>query len=172
MAPELTKSDEMNIEEIPEVKERLSRMAVYETRYLERYLNSAEVSVSQETVYAFAAVMQGCRIPIAMFRLSPEVLKTLYKSDQTPVTDADPAAETAMQNLLLQYNPDDSYRPEETSTVEGISGASWVMDGIDGTSEYVAGSPNWAVGLVRCEPAENGTVPVTAVIGMPARGEI
>ncbi|MFA5988183.1 MAG: histidinol-phosphatase [Sphingomonas sp.] len=63
------------------------------------------------------------------------------KSDLSPVTLADRAAETAMRDLIAATFPQDGIIGEEFGTQPGTSGRVWVLDPIDGTRAFIAGRP-------------------------------
>lgn len=62
-----------------------------------------------------------------------------------PVTIADRAAEQAMRLVLAERRPMDAILGEEFGTQTGQSGLTWVLDPIDGTRGFVAGTPTWGV---------------------------
>ena len=62
------------------------------------------------------------------------------KSDQTPVTIADRAAEAAIKRVLRAAFPDHAYYGEEEGR-EGDSDFLWLIDPIDGTKSFVRGYP-------------------------------
>lgn len=63
------------------------------------------------------------------------------KSDSTPVTLADRAAEAAMRAIIKAEFPDDAIHGEEYGAETGSSGRTWVLDPIDGTAGFLAGRP-------------------------------
>ncbi|MBY0581509.1 MAG: histidinol-phosphatase [Sphingomonas sp.] len=63
------------------------------------------------------------------------------KSDNSPVTLADRAAEAAMRSLIERAFPDDAIVGEEYGVKEGRSGRAWVLDPIDGTRAFITGRP-------------------------------
>lgn len=63
------------------------------------------------------------------------------KSDASPVTLADRAAEAAMRALIERTFPDDAIVGEEYGIKEGRSGRAWVLDPIDGTRAFISGRP-------------------------------
>lgn len=63
------------------------------------------------------------------------------KSDASPVTEADRAAEAAMRAILEQRAPDDGIIGEEYGPRNEASGRQWVLDPIDGTISFMAGRP-------------------------------
>ncbi|MFL4472036.1 histidinol-phosphatase [Tateyamaria armeniaca] len=84
-----------------------------------------------------------------------------------PVTVADRAAEEAMRAVLADLRPDDAILGEEFGTTAGTSGLTWVLDPIDGTRGFVAGTPTWGV-LIAVGP---DTGPILGVIDQPYIGE-
>lgn len=71
------------------------------------------------------------------------------------VSRADTAAEHAITTLLRSERPDDALLGEEGASAEATNGRRWVVDGIDGTFNFLSGIPHWcvAVGLeTRGEP--------------------
>ena len=82
------------------------------------------------------------------------------------VSRADTASEAAIVALLRAERPDDGVLGEEGAAAEGGSGRRWVVDGIDGTFNFLSGIPHWcvAVGL------EDGGVPVAGRRLRPERG--
>lgn len=66
---------------------------------------------------------------------------TETKSDRSPVTEADRAAEGAMRRILDAECPLDAIMGEEYGLKEGKSGRMWVLDPIDGTVSFMAGRP-------------------------------
>jgi inositol-phosphate phosphatase / L-galactose 1-phosphate phosphatase / histidinol-phosphatase len=63
------------------------------------------------------------------------------KSDETPVTLADRAAEAAIRAILESERPSDGIIGEEYGTVRESASRQWVIDPIDGTTSFVAGRP-------------------------------
>ena len=63
------------------------------------------------------------------------------KSDATPVTLADRAAEAAIRAILESERPGDGIIGEEYGTVREKASRQWVIDPIDGTTSFVAGRP-------------------------------
>ncbi len=88
-----------------------------------------------------------------------------------PVTVADRAAEAAMRAVLARLRPGDSVLGEEQGRSEGAAGRGtglvWVLDPIDGTRGFMAGTPSWGV-LVALN---DGRRPVLGLIDQPFTGE-
>lgn len=84
-----------------------------------------------------------------------------------PVTVADKASEQAMRNILAATRPEDGILGEEFAAVQSQNGLTWVLDPIDGTRGFVAGTPTWGV-LIACA-TEDG--PILGLIDQPYIGE-
>ncbi|MEP1963562.1 histidinol-phosphatase [Tateyamaria sp.] len=84
-----------------------------------------------------------------------------------PVTIADRAAEKAMRGVLADLRPNDAIMGEEFGAHPGTSGLTWVLDPIDGTRGFVAGTPTWGV-LIAVGP---DTGPILGLIDQPYIGE-
>lgn len=89
------------------------------------------------------------------------------KTGFDPVTVADRAAERAMRDLLARHRPNDAILGEEFGETVGTSGRQWVLDPIDGTRGFVAGTPTWGVLIALSE----GGAPTLGVIDQPYTGE-
>lgn len=72
---------------------------------------------------------------------APRSLESRTKSDGSPVTEADRAAEEFLRLELARRYPDDAVLGEEYGSSEGGSGRRWVIDPIDGTRSFVRGVP-------------------------------
>ena len=76
------------------------------------------------------------------------VLTGSTKSSATDlVTEADRAAEQAIITGILEVRPQDAVLGEESAARSGTSGVRWIVDPIDGTTNYVYGVPAYAVSI-------------------------
>jgi len=76
------------------------------------------------------------------------VLRTDTKSSATDlVTDYDRASERLLFAALLTARPDDAIVGEEGTDHPGTSGVRWVLDPLDGTTNYVYGHPGFGVSV-------------------------
>jgi histidinol phosphatase-like enzyme (inositol monophosphatase family) len=91
-----------------------------------------------------------------------------WKSDGSPVTVADRAAEKAAREWIERRFPDDGILGEEQGETRGASTRRWIVDPIDGTKSFVRGVPLWGT-LVAV--AEGSTVLAGAAY-FPAAGEL
>jgi myo-inositol-1(or 4)-monophosphatase len=87
------------------------------------------------------------------------------------VSEMDHAAEEAIRAVLLGARPDDGFLGEETGLRPGTSGLTWVVDPLDGTTDYLYDHPGWNVSIACREDgaAQEGTI--AAVVAIPQLGE-
>jgi len=88
------------------------------------------------------------------------------KADGTPVTAHDRATDEFLVSSLLDAFPDHGTVSEEQGTLIPSSRWTWVLDPIDGTSNFIAGLPYWCVSVALCRDG----VPVLGVVDAPALG--
>ncbi|TNF21412.1 MAG: inositol monophosphatase [Rhodobacteraceae bacterium] len=67
------------------------------------------------------------------------------KGAQDWVSDADRNVETLIRKRLAEAWPQDGVYGEEHAPTPGTSGFDWVLDPIDGTTNFVNGIPNWTI---------------------------
>ena len=89
------------------------------------------------------------------------------KSDQSPVTIADKAAEERMLEIIEKERPLDGIWGEEYGKKESQSGLTWVLDPIDGTKSFVIGRATFGTLIALCDHE----APVLGVIDQPIMGE-
>ena len=91
------------------------------------------------------------------------------KASATDMVSAlDRASEQLIVSALLAERPDDGVLGEEGSARAGTSGLRWVIDPLDGTTNYLYGHPGWNVSIA----AEDATGVVAAVVADGAHGEV
>lgn len=83
-------------------------------------------------------------------KASPEEMNVSVKGRQDFVTVADRHAETMIKTALASAFPTDGFFGEESGGVLG-AGPVWVVDPIDGTSNYLRGLPSWGVSIALVE---------------------
>lgn len=81
----------------------------------------------------------------------PENLRTEVKGRQDFVSQADREVELLVRELLREAFPDDTIVGEEHAPDLGTSGFIWVIDPIDGTTNFVNGIPAWTVVIAGVE---------------------
>jgi len=94
------------------------------------------------------AVMAARRAGSALIKkmVNLEKLKVEQKGHNDFVSDADLAAEKAVINCILKHYPDHAILAEE-SGVQGESDTVWIIDPLDGTTNYLHGFPVFAVSI-------------------------
>src|SRR5919107_4544884 len=75
---------------------------------------------------------------IAMRDFTGEPLVFTEKPDGSPVTTTDPEVEAALRAIVAEEHPGDAFLGEEVGAT-GSGRRRWIVDGIDGTIEFVAG---------------------------------
>lgn len=114
---------------------------------------------------AVALAREAGRLTMQWFRSADLAIDD--KSDGTPVTAADRAAERFVRERLAATHPHDAIVGEEEAALEGTSGCRWIIDPIDGTKAFTHGVPLYTT-LLAFED-EHG--PAIGVIELPALGE-
>lgn len=89
------------------------------------------------------------------------------KSDGSPVTEADRAAERAIRSVLREANPEIGILGEEYGEEGAAEGRRWLVDPIDGTIAFSRGIPLFGTLLALLEDGE----PVLGLIDLPALDE-
>jgi myo-inositol-1(or 4)-monophosphatase len=94
------------------------------------------------------AVMAARRAGSALIKkmVNLEKLKVEQKGHNDFVSDADLAAEKAIINCILKHYPDHAILAEE-SGIQGESDTVWIIDPLDGTTNYLHGFPVFAVSI-------------------------
>lgn len=87
-----------------------------------------------------------------------------------PVCDIDLEVDAFLRERLSALDPEAGWLSEETLDASDRyeRRRTWVVDPIDGTRDYLAGRPGWAVSVALVEDR----VPVIGVLSAPARDEI
>lgn len=92
-----------------------------------------------------------------------------FKSDQSPVTQADRLAEAAICDIIRNAFPDHAIVAEESSSDFDyeLPGFAWVIDPLDGTRAFVCGRPTFTtlIGVLR------DGIPIIGVIDQPVTKE-
>ena len=86
-----------------------------------------------------------------------EHLQVSRKGPADFVSKADQAAERTLYDELLQARPDWGFLLEEGGEIEGDPGKPrWVIDPLDGTSNFLHGIPHFAISIAAQEPRLDG----------------
>jgi myo-inositol-1(or 4)-monophosphatase len=116
-----------------------------------------------------------------LVRLAGAVLRTRYAQARTIefkgdshtnlVTDADHAAEAVVLEALRARFPDHGVLAEE-SGAQGGAGYRWILDPLDGTTNYAHGVPYFCVSLAVEGPWEGATQVLAGAVFDPLRDEL
>src|ERR1700692_4522738 len=93
----------------------------------------------------------------AIMRVYAEPFEVIQKRDQTPVTEADLAAERVIVAMLTEAFPDIPIVSEETAPEDGFKPPAarfWCVDPLDGTKEFVAKNGEFCVCIALIEDNE------------------
>jgi myo-inositol-1(or 4)-monophosphatase len=91
------------------------------------------------------------------------------KSSSTDlVTEYDRASEQLIVGAIRESRPDDGIVGEEGTDDPGTSGVHWLIDPIDGTTNFFYGLPGYAVSIAACDDAG----PFAAAVYVPATDEL
>lgn len=100
-----------------------------------------------------------------------DALNVVEKERMDYASEVDGLAEVAIVKELSRAHPDYAVLGEEGGARKGKAGPSrytWVIDPLDGTSNFLRGLPHWCVSIALCE----GPEPLHGVIFDPLRNEL
>ena len=90
------------------------------------------------------------------------------KADYDFVSEIDKQAEAEIIQELQQSFPDDGILGEENGEIIGKNNNKWIIDPLDGTTNYLHGFPQYAVSIAMFE----GDTPIHGVIYDPFKNEL
>ncbi|MEY4871818.1 MAG: hypothetical protein RLZZ563_1148, partial [Pseudomonadota bacterium] len=117
-----------------------------------------------ELALAVTAAEEAGEILLAHFRARDRLTVTSKRAGDF-VSEADMAAEAHLRGRLLSQWPDDGWLGEETAAAPG--GRRWVVDPLDGTTNFLRGIPHWCVSV----GLEVAGRPCLGVVHDPLRAE-
>jgi 3'(2'), 5'-bisphosphate nucleotidase len=105
----------------------------------------------------------------AILAVRSPTIEWTSKADKSPVTAADRASQEIILRTLHQFLPGVPVVSEEAELPEQLDAARFVLiDPLDGTKEFIAGSDDFTVNIALIDNA----VPVLGIVGAPAQGLI
>jgi myo-inositol-1(or 4)-monophosphatase len=124
------------------------------------------LDLSAELSLIRAAAMHAGGIAMSYFGQSPKIT---WKGGNSPVTEADHAADDYLRRTLIGARPDYGWLSEESGQHDGEKTARriFVVDPIDGTRAFIDGKDVWCVSVAIVE----NNRPIAGVLACPARGE-
>jgi myo-inositol-1(or 4)-monophosphatase len=127
----------------------------------------AELSAADAARVLADAAMEAGRLARAM---QCKGLKTWIKGKDSPVSEADIAADALLREALSTAAPDYEWLSEESADIAGRPAhrRRWVIDPIDGTRAFIKGQPDWSISTAL---VENGR-PIAAALYAPATEEL
>ncbi len=88
------------------------------------------------------------------------------KTDGTPVTDADREVDERLAVRLTEAFPDHGVLSEERDTVSPDTEWTWIVDPIDGTSNFICRLPYWCISIALAYQGH----PVLGIVDAPVLG--
>ena len=129
--------------------------------------NSRDASLADDEALLIGAVRAAGALALSFFRNG---VVGRSKADNTPVSDADLAVDKMLRERLIGERPDYGWLSEESvdnlSRLEAVR--VWIVDPIDGTRAFLAGTPEWTIAAALVENCE----PVLAAVFNPATAEM
>lgn len=117
--------------------------------------------------FAAGLARQAGELLLSYYR--PSGTRASLKADRSLVTEADLAADRLISRAIRDRYPQEALLSEELQpALGGEAACAWVVDPLDGTSNFSLGLPIWGVALARL--AEG--IPESAAICFPALGEM
>jgi myo-inositol-1(or 4)-monophosphatase len=98
----------------------------------------------------------------------PRVAVETKSTHTDMVSEMDRASERLIVSTLLAARPDDGVVGEEGSERAGTSGLRWVIDPLDGTTNYLYAHPGWGVSIA----AEDASGVVVGVVADATHGSL
>lgn len=100
---------------------------------------------------------------------NPSGIPAALKADKTFVTEADLAADQLIADAIGRQYPQDAILSEELQPVlDRHTSAVWIVDPLDGTTNFSLGLPIWGISIARLEAEQL----VCAAIYFPTLGEL
>jgi histidinol-phosphatase len=125
-------------------------------------MSTRKFSLAEDLALAFKIAEAADLITQSRYQSQDLIITT--KPDNTPVTDADKATETAIREILMSERPDDGLLGEEFGESENLGSSYWVIDPIDGTKNFMRGVPTWSTLIALIEDGEV----IVGVVSAPA----
>src|SRR5215471_16964100 len=136
-------------------------------------MSKPTVAVPAMTIEVAAALMEPLtdlvvQAGTAVLAVDRGSMRVEGKSDGSPVTEADLAADRILGEGLARLAPDIPTLSEERAqgAKPPFRGSFFLIDPLDGTKEFVAGRPEFTINLAL---VTNGT-PLLGIVGAPALG--
>jgi histidinol-phosphatase len=103
------------------------------------FASSSVPSLDEDLALAFQLSDLAAEVALDFFHRGVD---TVWKEDDTPVSEADLEVDRRLLEALLVARPEDEVLSEESGT-RGSSSRRWILDPIDGTFNFVENLPAW-----------------------------
>ncbi len=123
-----------------------------------------------ETADALAVAREAAADAVAVLQAAAESTHENVVTDKQPrdfVTAIDHAAEEAIVDRIQRAFPDHAVMAEESGERSGTTTHKWVIDPLDGTTNFMHGFPMYAVSIALLE----ADTPQVGIVVDPVRGE-
>ena len=133
-------------------------------------MNHKETSIHQlpQLEELLAIARRAGTAALSHFRQRDSLKVENKLNDSDIVTSADRESESIITSFIRQHYPSHSILSEESGESQGKSGVRWVIDPIDGTTNFFSGIPFWGVSI----GIERDGIREMAVVYAPATGEM
>ncbi|WP_300506745.1 inositol monophosphatase family protein [uncultured Duncaniella sp.] len=125
-------------------------------------------TLQPELAEVIACVKQAGKIAMQYFRSGHKIEMHNKLNDSDIVTIADKECETCIKDFIRKNYPEHSILSEESGETCGDAQYRWVIDPIDGTTNFYSGIPLWGISI----GVEFGGVTELGVVYLPATDEL
>jgi len=134
----------------------------------------ASVRAVNELVDVATSVATEAADFIRTKRLDHVSVANTKSSSSDVVTEVDKAAEKLVFELLKKHRPQDGFLGEEGHVGDSQSGVTWVVDPIDGTTNFVYNIPHYAVSIAAVEgpPTPEEWTLLAGCVVNPSTGDV
>lgn len=120
-----------------------------------------------EVVLEFAVATAHAAGEVLLDKFEGALQVSTKSADGDLVTDADRAAEAVILNRIRAAFPDHGILAEESGRVGAATGLQWIVDPLDGTTNFAHRLPHFCVSIALVD----GEGPLVGVVHDPIRGE-
>jgi myo-inositol-1(or 4)-monophosphatase len=131
---------------------------------------TAQIDTRELLALARRAADAGAEVASAWSRRREELRVEEKAASDDLVSQADRDTERAIRRVLRDARTEDGLLGEEDGIDPGHSGIHWLIDPIDGTTNFLYGRPDWAVSVAAVSSADSRTL--AAVVAEPALDRI
>jgi myo-inositol-1(or 4)-monophosphatase len=131
---------------------------------------ATELEIGSRDLLALArrAAAAGVEVAVKWSRHREELEVEEKAASDDLVSQADRDTERAIRAVLAEARPDDAILGEEDGEITGEGSVRWLVDPIDGTTNYLYGRADWAVSVAAVRREDSRTL--AAVVAEPALG--